>query len=295
MKINKLIALGSLTALTLSVAALPAGAQNTNTNTAPKSERHGMWNRHANDQALSNVQKADDVIGKEVTSSDGQKLGKIKDLAVDLESGRILFATVKDRAVPPQSFSDASGGATLSIDRSKFDSAPQVKNDDQLRDAAFINSVYQYYGQQSAWNGATPQNAFANVYKFSDLKGMNVDNTADKKIGDIKNAAVNLQAGRVVYLILDSNLISGNEKYVAVPPMTFTPSADKKKLVADIDQTKLESAPHFSKDNWPDLSDNSFTSQVYQHFGKTAPSDLNGGMTPTGRDYQHKNQNKQND
>ena len=48
----------------------------------------------ASDKALGEVERVNKLIGKQVRSSDGQKVGKIEDIVFDLESGRVLYAVV---------------------------------------------------------------------------------------------------------------------------------------------------------------------------------------------------------
>jgi len=59
-------------------------------------------------------------------------------------------------------------------------------------------------------------------------------------------------------------------------------STDKKKLTSDISKEKLAGAPHFAKDNWTNLSDPSFASQVYQYYGKQAYFQTGSSLKPTG-------------
>src|SRR6266404_1515000 len=51
-------------------------------------------NASANDKTFGYVERADKLIGKQVRSSDDEKLGKIENLVIDLESGRILYVVV---------------------------------------------------------------------------------------------------------------------------------------------------------------------------------------------------------
>src|SRR6267142_7056328 len=70
-----------------------------------------------NDRTLGQIERANKLIGTQVQSSDNQKLGKIDNIIVDLESGRILYAVVgsggilkvgeRRFAVPPALFSGA--------------------------------------------------------------------------------------------------------------------------------------------------------------------------------------------
>src|SRR5207248_5068870 len=116
---------------------------------------------------------------------------------------------------------------------------------DQMADVKFASSVYQYWNQPPWWEGAaqpTGRNTFGNVHKISELKGMEVKNTANQDLGKVDNAAIDLSAGRVVFVILAPGGIleqQGDTAY-ALPPNALTAGQDQKTLVTDIpDKSKL--------------------------------------------------------
>jgi len=247
------------------------------------------------------LERANRLIGREVLSSDNQKLGKVDNLVVDLESARILYAIVgvggvagvgeKKFAVPPGAFAEIRGNAVyFNGDKQKLNGAPQftknIEKETELSKADFVNQSYQYFGQNPWWQGSSgPASAgeFHNVHKASDVIGMKVKNVSDQDMGKVDNLIVDLSAGRLVYITLapDASLGLGNNLY-ALPPM-FTLSSDKKSLTADINKEKLSGAPHFTSDSWPNLSDRAWASQVYQYYGKQAYFDSSKRLQPTGR------------
>ena len=69
----------------------------------------------------------------------------------------------------------------------------------------------------------------------------------------------------------------------AVPWSALRVDEDKKIFVLDVDKKKLENAPGFDKDNWPDMADVAWGTQIYSYYGaapywekKTSRSD--GGL-----------------
>ncbi len=250
----------------------------------------------ASAQNIGRVNVASEVYGKPVVGSDNQKVGNLNNLIIDLESGRILYATVatsKGRvAVPPEIFTQTPGPKDSTVQANvpaqKINGAPQfTSNNDNasgLGQANFISQVYQYFGVSPWWQGSQPANAgsFHNVHKASETLGMSVINVNNTPIAKVNNVVVDLHDGRVIYVVIapDSNLGLGNDLY-AMPPEALTLSADHKNLVSDIDKTKLASAPHFPKGKWPNVADRSFANQVYQYYGKQAY--FNNGLAPTGR------------
>src|ERR1041384_317206 len=116
-----------LSATAASVLALSARAQNTTiTQTESSSTRH---QRVRTPDRLNDAAKASDVIGMTVENYQNEKLGKVDDLAVDVESGRIVqvilstggFIGIGDTltAVPPGAFQRDAARKTLQLDSTK--------------------------------------------------------------------------------------------------------------------------------------------------------------------------------
>jgi len=252
--------------------------------------------------ALGQIEKATKLKGMEIIGSDNQKLGKLEDIVVDLQSEHILYGIVgsggvakvgeKRYAVAPEQFTQVSGNNLhAKFDKAKLESAPELTKDidgkDQIGKADFIDRVYQHFGENAWWQGPNaPATAgrFGNAHHTSFLVGMKVKNVGDQDIGKIDNLMLNLAQGRIAYVILnpDSSLNLGDNLY-ALPSDTFTMSADRKFFSVDTSKEKLAAAPHFSKDNWAQLNDPNWASQVYKYYGKQAYFERGNNLQPTGR------------
>ncbi len=275
---------GALAAIGLSALMASAGAQSASSSSANLSGA----------TSLGKVERASKLVGKEVMSSDNHRVGKIDDVVVDLESGRILYTVVNAAhgkvAVAPGIFGDPfDKNVPATVDKQKLDSAPQYTSDidkpGQMGKTEFVSGVYQYFGQTPWWQGKTAANvgAFNNVHKTSDLDGMKIVNQIDQTVGKVQDTAVELRQGRVVYVILnpDSSL-KLRDNYYALPPNALTWNADQKRLVSNLTREQLTAAPHLNKDSWASLSNPSFASKVYRYYGKQAWFQT-GGLQPTGR------------
>jgi sporulation protein YlmC with PRC-barrel domain len=245
---------------------------------------------------LASAERAANLYGRELISSDNQKLGKIDNVIVDLESEHILYIVVGASrgkvAVPPQVIGQTTGNTLQAkVTQQKLEGAPQfTSNQDQpgqLGQASFVYRVYQYFGTPAWWQGSTPadQGSFHNVHKLNQLIGMSVEDVNNQTIGKISNVVVDMSQGRLLYVVFSpaASLNLGNSLY-AMPSDAFTLGADQKHLVTGIDRQKLAGAPHFDKSNWPNVNDATFASQVYQYYGKQAYFNAGGGnYQPTGR------------
>jgi sporulation protein YlmC with PRC-barrel domain len=108
-----------------------------------------------------------------------------------------------------------------------------------------------------------------NVNKGSELIGMNVKNLQNEDIGEIVDFVIDIDSGRVSYAVLSTGGILGfGDRLFAIPPKVFKFSAKEDYLVIDVNKEKLQKAPGFNKDNWPDKADRKWTEGVYEYYGQ---------------------------
>lgn len=247
--------------------------------------------------SFNDVQRASRVLGMPVRDTAGKNAGEIEDLVVDLESGRVLFAVIdagnNNVAVPPGIFTSVtSDRAVANVTREQIDRAPRFTRNisrSQLGQASFVSQVHKHFNQNQWWAGSNPadQGSFNNTHRLTDLRGAQVKSVSDADVGKISNMAIDLPAGRVVYVLLApaSDLNLGEALY-ALPPSVLTLSTkfDDTTFSADVDRQKLASGPHFGRSDWSRLTDPSFAGTVYSHYGKRAYFDPSGSLQPAGRD-----------
>jgi sporulation protein YlmC with PRC-barrel domain len=91
--------------------------------------------------------------------------------------------------------------------------------------------------------------------KASNIIGMDVRNQQNEKLGDIKDLVLDLHTGRIAYAVLSVGGFLGiGDKYIAVPPSEFTTAPDGKSLILNADKARIEGAPGFAKNDWPDMN-----------------------------------------
>jgi sporulation protein YlmC with PRC-barrel domain len=108
---------------------------------------------------------AKSLIGGRVVNLKNENLGKIEDLVIEPEDGRVTFAILsfggflgmgeKLFAVPLQAMktSTEDRAFVLDVDKERLKNAPGFDKDrwPDMNDRAFCSTVYNYYGYQPYW------------------------------------------------------------------------------------------------------------------------------------------------
>ena len=112
------------------------------------------------------------------------------------------------------------------------------------------------------------------VLKASNLIGAKVQDTEGKKLGDIKDLVIDPLEGDIEYVVLDFGGFLGiGDKYFAVPWEAMRLSENQKYLVLDVSKKDLKHAPGFSKDQWPDMSNQEWIMTVYEYYDLQRPEE----------------------
>lgn len=236
---------------------------------------------------LGQVQPARQFVGQELKNQKGEKLGKVEDFVVDLESGRILYGVVNGRSVPATMLQLASDKKSLitQATRQQINSAPTVPKGQaaQLSSASFASSIYQHYGQPAWWQGEGDQAGkdFGNVHRTTDLQNMHVQSSANEKVGNIQNVLLDLKSDHVAFLLLNpSDMLGQGNHVVAVPPNAFTKGTEST-LITGINKDTLSGAPKYNN-NLAELSNPAKAGEIYSYYGKQPW--FKPGLSPTGRE-----------
>lgn len=124
--------------------------------------------------------------------------------------------------------------------------------------------------QNSKIKKADPNKKFRRVLAAATLEGDPVRNSTGDDLGTVDEIMIDLQSGRVAYAVLSfGGVLAMGSKLFAVPWNALRVDEDDQCFVLDVDKRTLETAPGFDKNNWPDMSDTTWASDVYQHYGTT--------------------------
>lgn len=234
-------------------------------------------------------QKATDLTGKSIANASDKDLGTLKDIVVDANSGRILYGVVsyggflglgnKLFAVPWQSLrlTDDAKKIILNIDEERLKNAEGFDQQQwpNFADERWATSTYEYYGQEPYWkstatgsqtmSGSTYRDRWTQKVvqwqKVSDLCGKSVRASGDEDIGTMSDLAIDPDGGRVMYGIL-----SFDGELLAVPWNAVDLTHNAKELTLNVDKSTLKNADGFSKDRWPDLTNQRWAQEAHQVF-----------------------------
>ena len=102
------------------------------------------------------------------------------------------------------------------------------------------------------------------VLAASTLKGNVVKNLAGEKLGTIEEFMIDLDSGRIGYCVLSFGGVLGiGDKLFAIPYKAMTLDTRDHTFTLDIAKDRLEKAPGFDKNAWPDMTDRAWGERVY--------------------------------
>ena len=79
---------------------------------------------------------------------------------------------------------------------------------------------------------------------------------------------LDVSTGRVSYAVLSfGGFLSMGEKLFAVPWSALTLDTVNKRFTLDVAKERLESAPGFDTDKWPDMSDPTWAKDIHSYYG----------------------------
>jgi sporulation protein YlmC with PRC-barrel domain len=100
------------------------------------------------------------------------------------------------------------------------------------------------------------------------LIGDSVVNAANDDLGDIKEIMLDMQTGQVAYAVLSfGGFLGMGDKLFAVPWQALHLDTVNKRFVLDIEKERLQTAPGFDKDAWPDMADAQWAQHIHSFYG----------------------------
>lgn len=123
------------------------------------------------------------------------------------------------------------------------------------------------------------------AHKGSDVLGAKVHNQAGE-VGKIEDLVVDPTTGRIEYVVLSlsGDRAKGNHWYALPYGLLTTPAMDesmakerrdaKPDFQLNVDAARLQDAPGFAKDKWPDVDAPAWRAELDEHYGGTRSDDV---------------------
>ncbi len=237
---------------------------------AAATDKAGMQTQTSNQQASRYI-RASKMIGMNVKNAEGENLGEIKDLIVDVANARVYYAVLefggflglgeKLFAYPVRAFRIAADldDLVLNVDDAKLKAAPGFARDNWPDWATYRSDVDRYHGATISLKSMPGQK----LRRASELIGKDVNDRSGNDVGEIEDIVVNMGNGRIQYAVLEFDRSWNlNDTLLAVPMRAFTYPGDRDELVMNVDKSRLDTKRVFDKNRWPDLNDPKYVVDV---------------------------------
>ncbi len=130
------------------------------------------------------------------------------------------------------------------------------------------------FGMYKVYKGAPGDGPGPALMGADTLIGNDVYNQAGDTLGDIKEIMLDMRTGRVAYAVLSfGGFLSMGEKLFAVPWSALTLDTVTKSFKLNVSKDRLESAPGFDKDKWPNMADPTWAQSIHAYYGTTPNPD----------------------
>ena len=95
-----------------------------------------------------------------------------------------------------------------------------------------------------------------------------MQNSAGEDLGKVAEITIDIPARKIAYAVLSfGGFLGMGNKLFAVPWSALRLDEDQKHFILDVDKQKLEGAPGFDQDNWPDMADSSWGARIFSYYG----------------------------
>jgi sporulation protein YlmC with PRC-barrel domain len=120
----------------------------------------------------------------------------------------------------------------------------------------------------SAAHISSTSSASPAILSASTLSGDDVCNLKQEKIGRIQDIMLDTASGRIRYAVMSSGGFLGmGDRLFAIPWSALKLDAANHRFILDVAAERLQDAPGFDKDHWPNMADPAWASKVESYFG----------------------------
>ena len=102
----------------------------------------------------------------------------------------------------------------------------------------------------------------------STIEGTAVQNAAGEDLGEINEIMIDLDQGRIAYAVLSfGGFLGMGNKLFAIPWEALKIASAGDVFILNVPREKLEHAPGFDQDQWPDWADPSWGENIHTYYG----------------------------
>jgi len=223
--------------------------------------------------------RASKLIGTEVKNPQGEKLGEVQDLIVDVRNQTAHYAVLSFGGIAgigdklfayPVSmlrWGPKKDELVLGVERSRLEAAPGFPKDNwpDWGVDSYRRGVDEYFKTDLPPKlGPNPR-----LMRASKLIGAEVDDMKKKHAGEIEDVVVSLGNGKVPYVVLDfDKKWSPDDKLMPIKLSSLEfPADEKRKVVLKQTREQLDMKRGFDEDKWPDLNDPAYRRDVEGYAG----------------------------
>ena len=108
------------------------------------------------------------------------------------------------------------------------------------------------------------------VVSAGTMTGDSVRNLSGDDLGNVQEIMLDVNDGSIAYAVISfGGFLGMGDKLFAVPWKALTLVQDEEHFLLDVDKKKLEDAPGFDKNDWPNFSDPTWGQGIHDHYGTT--------------------------
>lgn len=225
--------------------------------------------------------RASQLIGKEVRNAQGQDLGEIQDLIIDVNNQRVHYAVLafggflglgeKLFAYPVRTLQTSGDQLVLNVPKERLQRAPGFDPNrwPNWSETIYRDEIDRYFGPT-----VSPKRMDnMRLVRASELIGKDVNDRQGDDAGEIEDIVVNLNTSAVRYVVLDFDKAwSPDDKMVALPVNTLSlPDGREDDAVLNIPRERVNMSAGFDENAWPDINDPEYRDSVDQQLPTYRP------------------------
>lgn len=106
------------------------------------------------------------------------------------------------------------------------------------------------------------------ILSSSSITGTNVTNQKGENLGTIKDLMIDTENGTIDYVVLSFGGFLGlGDKLFAIPMEAFSVNTKSEDFILNVNKDRLQNAPGFDKNDWPDTKNGEYWNNLYTHYG----------------------------